>query len=86
MIGDPPTHQDFADLWELEYQRHKENPVASKVEWAYINYVQSFIKQFPDVTEMDMNHAWDNERKRHKIRVTNYIKDQINVQISLRYR
>lgn len=76
MEGRPPTYQEFSSMWKLEYQRRKENPVDPKAEWAYINYVQSFIKQFPDATQKDINHAWENERERHKTRVTKFMNER----------
>ena len=69
MEGKPPTYQEFADMWKLEYQRRKENPVARKTEWAYINFVQAYYNKTPDAPREEVMKAWESERERHKGRV-----------------
>lgn len=37
MDGNPPTYQEFVDMWRAEYKRRQETPANPKEEWAYIN-------------------------------------------------
>ena len=71
MEGKPPTYQEFADMWKLEYQRRKEDPVAPKAEWAYINFLQDFYSKYPDFSHKNATKAWDQEREKHK----NYVEE-----------
>ena len=53
-------------MWRLEYQRRKENPVAPKAEWAYINFIQAYYNKIPDAPREEVIKAWESERERHK--------------------
>jgi hypothetical protein len=66
MLGDPPTYQEFADMWEHEYRKRQKTPASPKEEWAYIRFVQGYLNDFPESSRNDLNAAWENERKRHK--------------------
>jgi len=66
MNGSPPTYQEFAAMWELEYARRKEVPAVPKAEWAYINFVQGFVKLNPHARREDILIAWERERAWHK--------------------
>lgn len=74
MDGNPPTYQEFANMWQEEYQKRKEMPVAPKAEWAYINFVQKFILSSPEASRECVHQAWESERQQHK----NYIYDRLN--------
>lgn len=69
MEGNPPTYQEFADMWKAEYQRRKETPEAPKEEWAYINFVQQFLQHSPNVTRDVLHGEWEAERQKHKKRI-----------------
>lgn len=69
MEGNPPTYQEFAKMWQEEYQKRKEILVAPKEEWAYINFVQKFLQNSPTATRENVNNAWEYERQRHKTHV-----------------
>jgi len=75
MKGNPPTYQEFAEMWQEEYQKRKEMPVAPKEEWAYINFVQKNLLNSPTATRESVNSAWEYERQRHKTNVYDWIND-----------
>lgn len=66
MEGNPPTYQEFSSMWKAEYQRRKENPVAPKSEWAYINFIQAYYNKIPDAPREEVMKAWESEREMHK--------------------
>lgn len=67
--GKPPTYREFAKMWELEYARRKQNPAAPKLEWAYINFLQSH----PNASRTEVLAAWEKTRTEHKQYVYNFI-------------
>ena len=71
MQGNPPTHQEFANMWKSEYQRRKITPVTPKDEWAYINFVQDYYNKTPNAPRNEVMQAWEKIRNKHK----NYIVD-----------
>ena len=66
MEGRPPTYREFAAMWQNEYAYRKENGSTPKDEWAYINFVQRYLKDNPDAKKKDILKHWDIERQRHK--------------------
>lgn len=74
MEGDPPTYQEFAQMWQEEQQKRKEMPVAPKEEWAYINFVQNFLLNSPAATRENINNAWKCERQRRKALIFKMLK------------
>ena len=72
--GNPPTYQEFADMWKKEYQRRKQFGSTPKEEWAYINFTQKFFHDHKNsshstTTEAKKNawkNAWKNEREKQK--------------------
>lgn len=73
MEGNPPTYKEFAKMWQEEYQKRKEMPVAPKEEWAYINFVQEFLLNSPTATRESINNAWEYERQKHKTNVHDWL-------------
>jgi hypothetical protein len=69
MQGKPPTYQDFADMWQSEYERRLKNPAAAKTEWAYINFVQNLAEKHPELGREMVHAAWHVEREKHKTRI-----------------
>jgi hypothetical protein len=63
--GNPPTYQEFADMWIKEYRRRKEEGVQPKHEWAYINLAQKFMKEHPNTSKKDFLKEWDQTRKKN---------------------
>jgi hypothetical protein len=76
MEGNPPTYNQFAIMWQEEYQKRKNLPAAPKEEWAYINFVQKYLVNTPNATKELINNAWECERQKHKANVYKWI-DQI---------
>ena len=64
--ADPPTYQEFADMWVNEYARRKLEPQAPKQEWAYIRFVQNYLKSNPNASRDVLMNAWYLEREKHK--------------------
>lgn len=60
--GNPPTYSQFAKEWEDEYLRNKKEKRLPKQEWAYIRFVQEYIKRSPDSSKKDINIAWEAKR------------------------
>jgi len=66
MQGNPPTYQEFADMWEKEYAFRKANRSVPKAEWAYINFVKRYLKAHPQASRELLLEEWEIERNRHK--------------------
>lgn len=66
MLGNPPTYQEFADMWKDEYEKRQKIPASPKEEWAYIKFMQYYLTNSLDTTRSSLNVAWENERQRHK--------------------
>lgn len=73
MEGNPPTYNEFAVMWQEEYQKRKNMPVVPKEEWAYINFVQKYLVNFPNAAKELINHVWECERQEHKVNVYKWI-------------
>lgn len=66
--GNPPTYQEFAQMWSQEYEKRKLVKAPPKEEWAYINFVQEYLAHSPEATREILFEAWKNERERQKER------------------
>lgn len=75
--SNPPTYEEFAKMWQLEYQRRKQFGSTPKEEWAYINFNQQIIKKHPLISRIEMNNMWEIERQRHKKLVIDLLIDFI---------
>lgn len=73
MEGNPPTYRAFASMWQEEYEKRKNLPVAPKEEWAYINFVRQYSVNFPNAGKKVINHAWECERQKHQANVHKWI-------------
>lgn len=71
--GNPPTYLEFAKMWKDEYERRKIFSASPKEEWAYINFVQNFLKHTPTAGKETINQAWKVERETHKTKVYQYL-------------
>lgn len=71
--GTPPTYLEFAKMWESEYQRRKAMAVSPKEEWAYINFVQNFLKETPSASQEEVNRSWKAEREMQKKKVSQFL-------------
>lgn len=66
--GNPPTYQEFAEMWKAEYARRKKEPVAPKEEWQYINFTQKYIAEHPNASRDEQLAAWERERQ-HNVQI-----------------
>lgn len=64
MSGNPPTYQEFANMWQTEYLRRKIMGSEPKTEWAYINFTQKLIQLHPGISHMHIIEAWKEEREK----------------------
>lgn len=71
--GNPPTYREFATMWQEEYQKRKDIPVAPKEEWAYINFVQKYTLNNPTANREAISIEWEYERQGHKANVNKWI-------------
>jgi hypothetical protein len=68
LSGNPPTYQEYADMWVEEYARRKQHGSKPKEEWAYINFLQKANKENPNASREELLAAWEQERlKRQQI-------------------
>lgn len=63
LAGKAPTYKEFAKEWQDEYERNKQQKRAPKQEWAYIRFVQEYIKQFPEASKAEVIDAWETRRQ-----------------------
>ena len=75
MDSSPPTYKEFAEMWQIEYQRRKKNPANPKAEWAYINFLKNYYHKYPSSSHKDAATAWEIERIKHK----NYVKELLKI-------
>lgn len=64
--GNPPTYQEFADIWQSQYIKHKDNPNSPKEEWAYINFTQDFLSKNPKSSLEDIIKNWKIYREKQR--------------------
>lgn len=64
--GKPPTYQEFAEMWKVEYAKRKKWGTTPKEEWAYINFTQKFMGEHPNAYRARLLKAWEAERIKHK--------------------
>lgn len=75
--GNPPTYQEFANMWQKEYAFRKANGSPPKEEWAYINFVKRYLKETPQASRKDILKQWEIERNDHKDRINKLLKDHL---------
>ena len=74
MKGTPPTYQEFANMWQEAYEQQKIDPLAPKMEWAYIRFVQAYNEQCSHATQSEIIKAWNLEREKHLAIVNTILK------------
>jgi hypothetical protein len=62
--GNPPTYQEFADMWQREYERRKKIKAQPKKEWALLNFMQRYQEEFPNATKQEVMREWKTEREK----------------------
>lgn len=72
--GNPPTYRQFAEFWQKEHEARKQRTAQPKKEWAYINFTQRFLKQFPDASRTAIAAAWQQEREKQVREVEKILK------------
>jgi hypothetical protein len=74
MDGNPPTYQEFADMWSKEYEFRTAYGSAPKAEWAYINFVKMHSNENPNASRNEILSSWEIERTKHKELVDKFFK------------
>jgi len=64
--GEPPTYQEFAEMWKIEYAKRKQLGSKPKEEWAYINFAQNMVRSNPQTTRDEILNGWNRERAKQK--------------------
>ncbi len=60
--GKPPTYQEFADMWQREYERRQKIKPEPKKEWAYITLVQQYGQKNPKAKKRHITDSWNKIR------------------------
>ena len=63
--GNPPTYQEFSNMWINEYARRKKSKANPKEEWAYIGFIQKYLNTHPKASHKEITKAWELERLRN---------------------
>ncbi len=61
--GEPPTYKKFADYWQQEYTARLTRKGKLKQEWAYLNFLDRYKKEYPDASKSDAINAWEKFRQ-----------------------
>lgn len=71
--GLPPTYAQFAKFWQDEFLRRKspEYKACPKDEWAYLNFLQRYLKLHPNASRNEMASQWNKIRN---VKANNAIK------------
>ncbi len=75
--GNPPTYQEYAHMWQQEYEARKKQPVKPKKEWALINFMQRYSCQNPNASKQEAMKAWKKVREEKVIFVQTMIKKML---------
>jgi hypothetical protein len=62
--GKPPTYNEFAKAWQKEYLKRKKIKANPKKEWAYLNFMQQFLANYPNALKKELAIAWEEERNK----------------------
>jgi hypothetical protein len=63
MAGDPPTYAEFAVYWQKEYESRKNKKATPKQEWAYLNFIQRYLKKHPKASRCEITEKWEEVRE-----------------------
>jgi hypothetical protein len=66
IFGNPPTYLEFSTMWQEQYLKSKTEKIAPKKEWAFINFVQNFLKDNQNSNKLIILNAWNVEREKNK--------------------
>lgn len=60
--GKPPTYSEFAKYWQKENKQRQKQEAKPKQEWAYLSFIQRFLKECPTATKKQITTAWKKMR------------------------
>lgn len=78
MEENPPTYDEFAKMWQEEYEKRLKIPASPKQEWAYIKFVKLCLIESPEATRDSINKAWECEREKHKANVFAFMEQKLS--------
>lgn len=64
--GQPPTYQEYAEMWTQEMAFRKTKGSLPKDEWAYIRFVKNYLLKDAKAGRSDLLKNWEEERILHK--------------------
>lgn len=82
MEGNPPTYQEFASFWEEENQARKTRKAEPKQEWAYLNFIQSYLAKHPNSPRQEIADAWKVYREEQVAQANQILQSVLNISIS----
>ena len=65
----PPTYAQFAAYWQSEYLARKNDKAPLKPQWAYLNFLDRYQKEYPTASKVQAIAAWNIERQLHVTKV-----------------
>lgn len=72
--GNPPTYQEFANMWQREHELRKTQKPRPKQEWALITYVQKYMAAHPQASKAEVMKAWHTIREEKVALVLQFFK------------
>lgn len=75
--GNPPTYQEFATMWQREYERRKKTKAQPKKEWALLNFMQRYQEEHANASKQEVMSAWKKEREKQAKRAQELLKKLI---------
>lgn len=73
--GNPPTYQEFADMWQKEVEKRKHQKPQPKQEWALITFVQKYMEMYPNASKETVMKEWHKIREEKVAIVYSYLKN-----------
>jgi len=62
LAGNPPTYAEFAAYWAQEKAHRTIKKAPLKKEWALLNFVEQFLKDYPDADRETVTASWKKTR------------------------
>jgi len=57
--GSRPTYANFAQYWQNEFLKRQEKEIPARTEFAYINFVQSYLAKKPKSSNQEIRREWE---------------------------
>ncbi len=80
--GNPPTYQEFANMWIKEYGQRKAFGSPPKEEWALMNFAQQYRRDNTRILREEFFAAWKEEHHRNLEIVKNILSQILSSHIN----